>query len=93
MIQRTFLVCALVVLALELLALGHQPTPGPNTAQVERILAEELQAREGPVSDVRCVRRSPERADCVAIMYDGTRSFVVARVDGETERVTWQVEG
>jgi hypothetical protein len=58
MSQRTFLVCALVVLALELLALGRRPMPGASTAEVERAVAGALRLRDGAVSDVRCGRRS-----------------------------------
>ena len=43
---RTFVVCALVVLMLELLALGRRPVRGPSTAELERIVAS--QCRSGP---------------------------------------------
>jgi hypothetical protein len=85
--HRTFIVCALVVLMLELLALGRQPVAGPSTAELERIVAGELQERDGPVSDVRCVRRADDAARCVALMYDGSRTQVAASIDLETGRV------
>jgi hypothetical protein len=87
MSRRTFVVCALSVLALELLALGRQPMPGPSTAEIEGIVAGELQTREGPVSDVRCARRADDAATCVAVMYDGSRTRVAAAVDPDTGRV------
>ena len=86
MTQRTFLACALVVLALELLALGRRPMAGPSAAEVERIVARELQSHEGPVSDVRCVRGADDAATCVALMYDGWRIRVAASIDRETGR-------
>ena len=92
MSQRTFLACALVVLALELLALGRRPTAGPSTADVERIVAGDLQTREGPVSDVRCVRRADDAATCVALMYDGWRIRVAASIDRETGQVVSKVD-
>jgi hypothetical protein len=92
MSQRTFVACALVVLALELLALGGRPMPGPSTAEVERMVAGELQVREGPVSDVRCVRRADDVATCVALMYDGWRLRVAASIDRETGQVASKVE-
>ena len=92
MSQRTFVACALVVLALELLALGRRPLPGPRTAEVERIVAEELQTQDGPVSDVRCVRGADDEATCVALMYDGSRIRVAASIDRETGHVTSTVE-
>jgi hypothetical protein len=85
--RRYFAICALTVLALELLALGRQPLPGPTTAEIEGIVAAKLQTREGPVSDVRCTRRADDAATCVAVMYDGTRTRVVADVDADTGRV------
>ena len=84
---RTFVVCALVVLMLELLALGRHPVRGPSTAELERIVAGQVQDRDGPVSDVRCVRRTDDAADCVALMYDGWRIQVAATVDEETGHV------
>jgi hypothetical protein len=92
MSQRTFVACALVVLALELLALGKRPMPGPSTAEVERMVAEDLQTRDGPVSDVRCVPRADDAATCVALMYDGLRIRVAASIDRETGRVASKVE-
>ena len=82
--HRTFIVCALVVLGLELLALGRHPVRGPSTADVERIVAGQLQERDGPVSDVRCVRRADDAASCVALMYDGSRTQVAASIDRNT---------
>ena len=92
MSQRTFLACSLVVLALELLALGRRPMVGPSTADVERIVAGELQTREGPVSDVRCVRRADDAATCVALMYDSSRIRVAASIDRETGQVASKVD-
>jgi hypothetical protein len=92
MSQRTFVACALVVLALELLALGRRPVLGPSTAEVERVVAGELQRRDGPVSDVRCVRGADDAATCVALMYDGSRIRVAASIDRETGRVDSTVE-
>ena len=92
MSQRTFLACSLVVLALELLALGRRPMAGPSTADVERIVAGQLQTREGPVSDVRCVRRADDAATCVALMYDGWRIRVAASIDRETGQVASKVD-
>jgi hypothetical protein len=92
MSQRTFLVCALVVLALELLALGRRPMPGASTAEVERAVAGALRLRDGAVSDVRCVRRNADAATCVALMYDGSRARVAASIDRETGQVTSRVE-
>jgi hypothetical protein len=85
--HQTFVVCALVVLMLELLALGHHPVRGPSTAEVEGIVAGRLQQRDGPVSDVRCVRRADDAATCVALMYDGSRTKVVAGIDLKTGQV------
>jgi hypothetical protein len=92
MSQRTFVVIALVVLVLELLALGRRPLPGPTTAEVEGIVARQLQAREGPVSDVRCVRRADDAATCVALMYGGMRTRVSTTIDRETGRVVAKVQ-
>jgi hypothetical protein len=90
---RAFVVCALVVLGLELLALGREPVRGPTTAEVERVVARELQSRhEGPVSDVRCVRRAPDAATCVALMYDGRRTRLAVTIDFDTGRVDSIVE-
>jgi hypothetical protein len=88
---RAFIVCALVVLVLELLALGRQPVRGPSTAEVERTVASQLQLRDGPVSDVRCVRRADYAAACVALMYDGSRTQVAASIDLETGQVASRV--
>ena len=85
------MVCALVVLMLELLALGNRPVRGPSTADVERIVAGELQVRAGPVSDVRCVRHAADAARCVALMYDGSRTSVAASIDPKTGRVASRV--
>lgn len=92
MSQRTFMACALVVLALELVALGRRPVGGPSTAEVERIVAGELQTHAGPVSDVRCVRPADDAATCVALMYDGWRIRVAASIDSRTGRVASKVE-
>jgi hypothetical protein len=89
--HQTLVVCLLVVLTLELLALGRQPVRGPSTAELEGIVAGQLQAREGPVSDVRCVRRADDAARCVALMYDGSRTVVAASIDGETGQVASRV--
>ena len=85
--HQTFVVCALVVLTLELLALGRHPVLGPSTAEVEGIVAGRLQQRDGPVSDVRCVRPADDSATCVALMYDGSRTKVVASIDRKTGQV------
>jgi len=91
--HRTFAACALLVLAVELLALGRQPVRGPSTAEVERIVAGELQVRNHePVSDVRCVRRADDAATCVALMYGGWRTRVAVTIDFETRRVESIVE-
>src|SRR5215216_3333646 len=87
MSRQVFFVCALAVLALELLALGHQPTRGPSTAEIEGTLARDIQVRDGPVSDVRCTRPAEDAARCVALMYDGTRMGVAAVIDPDTGRV------
>ena len=92
MSQRTFVACALVVLALELLALGRPPRAGPSTAEVEWMVVEDLQTRDGPVSDVRCVRRADDAATCVALMYDGSRIRVAASIDRETGHVASKVD-
>ena len=85
---RVFVVCALLVLGLELLALERQPMRGPSTAEVERIVAGALQVRHaGPVSDVRCVRRADDAATCVALMYSGWRTRVAVSLDFKTGRV------
>ena len=89
--HQAFIVCALVVLVLELLALGTRPVRGPSTAEVERIVARELQVRDGPVSDVRCVRHRDDAARCVALMFDGSRTQVAASIDGKTGRVASRV--
>jgi hypothetical protein len=86
--QRAFCVCALVILALELLALGQQRMPGPATAEIERIVAGQLQSRHRPVGEVRCMRREYDEATCVATIYPGLRTRVAATVDLETGRVT-----
>jgi hypothetical protein len=85
--RRAFVICALVVLALELLALGQARMPGPATAEIERIVAGQLQDRHRPVGDVRCVRRAYDEATCVATMYPGLRTRVAVTVDSETGRV------
>jgi hypothetical protein len=90
--HRTFIVCALVILMLELLALGSRPVRGPSTAELERIVADELQAEAGPVSDVRCVRNAEDAARCVALMYDGSRTLVAASIDSKTGRVASTVK-
>jgi hypothetical protein len=90
--HRTFIVCALVVLMLELLALGSRPVRGPSTAELERIVADDLQVRAGPVSDVRCVRHRDDAARCVALMYDGSRTLVAASIDHKTGRVASTVK-
>jgi hypothetical protein len=90
--HRTFIACALVVLMLELLALGSRPVGGPSTAELERIVADDLQVEAGPVSDVRCVRHRDDAARCVALMYDGSRTQVLADIDSETGRVASTVK-
>jgi hypothetical protein len=90
--HRTFIVCALVILMLELLALGSRPVRGPSTAELERIVADDLQAEAGPVSDVRCVRHAEDAARCVALMYDGSRTLVAASIDSKTGRVASTVK-
>jgi hypothetical protein len=85
--RRAFVICALVVFALELLALGPRRMPGPATAEIERIVAGQLRDRHRPVGDVRCVRRAYDEATCVATMYPGLRTRVAATVDAETGRV------
>ena len=87
MVRRAFVICALVMLVVELLALSHQPLAGPPTAEIERILAGQLQHRNRPVDDVRCARRGHDEAICVATMYPGVRTRVVATIDAETGRV------
>jgi hypothetical protein len=87
MVRRAFVICALAILVLELLALDHQPMAGPATAEIERILAAQLQDRHQPVGDVRCVRREYDEAICVATMYPGVRTRVAATIDPETGRV------
>jgi len=90
--RAAFLAVALAVLALELLALGHQPLRGPSTAEIEGILARDIQVHAGPVSDVRCARPADDVARCVALMYDGTRTRVAATVDSHTGRVAPTLE-
>jgi len=90
--RRAFLVCALAVLALELLALGRGPAPAPSTADVERIVAGDLLTQRQLVSDVRCVRPSYGEATCIALMYDGSRTRVAVRVDQQTGRVAAMAE-
>jgi hypothetical protein len=92
MSHGTFVACALVVLALELLALGPRSMPGPSSAEIERMVAAELQVREGPVSDVRCVRRAVDAATCVALMYEGWRIRVAASIDRDTGQVASKIE-
>jgi hypothetical protein len=86
--RRAFVICALVVLALELLALSEPHMPGPATAEIERVVAAQLQDMHQPVGDVRCVRRASDEASCVATMYPGLRTRVAATIDSETGRVT-----
>ena len=45
------------------------------------MVAEDLQTRDGPVSDVRCVPRADDAATCVALTYDGLRIRVAASID------------
>ena len=87
MVRRAFVICALVTLVFELVALGHQPMAGPATAEIERILAAQLQDMHRPVGDVRCVRREYDEAICVATMYPGLRTRVAATIDSKTGRV------
>lgn len=56
------------------------------------MVAEELQTRDGPVSDVRCVRGADDAATCVALMYDGSRIRAAASIDRETGHVASKVE-
>lgn len=56
------------------------------------MVAEDLQAREELVSDVRCVRGADDAATCVALMYDGSRIRVAASIDPETGHVASKVE-
>ena len=88
MARSAFLICALIVLAFEVLALGRSPAPATSTADVERIVAGRLRAEKQPVSDVRCVRPSHAEATCIAIMYDGIRTRLAVSVDQNTGRVT-----
>jgi hypothetical protein len=85
--RRAFYVCALVVLALELLALGQRRMPGPATAEIERIVSGQLQETHRQVGEVRCVRRAYDEATCVATIYPGLRTRVAATVDSETGRI------
>ena len=85
--QRVFIICALAILALELLALGRLPPSGPSTAEIEGIVARQLQAGNQSVSDVRCTRRTDDAATCVAILYDGSRTRLAAAIDLDTGRV------
>ena len=90
--RRVFLVCALVVLALELLALGRGPAPATSTADMERMVAGNLRTQRQLVSDVRCVRPSYGEATCIALMYNGSRTRVAVRVDQQTGRVAAMAE-